>query len=605
MKKNKSEVSDDSSVRAAVSSSAPVELELEQDRFKLNWLDYSLAPLIAVLAGLWVFPYVGTSINFDDLLYMNLSQYTTPQAWVLNRYGHIYLQKIFFWLAGDALIGTRLYWCFLFFSTSVLVYWCARMLAGRRSYIIGLVAASLFCSQPVFFRYFGSTFADLTVMFLITLGTFVYLAFLGCRDKYRHLFIMILGLIFFWAVKSKETGICMGILFLGLGQNNTGVRSVSQFVRDIGWVCIGMIIGCILLMVFDMIFIGDFWFSVRPSSIRGLLEFTTGEFAHDQRAVSVYTLLSLDPILLFFVLYLFVGWRLVDRNLSRREIVAWLVPLTVMFFLTAVTIRLRCDTPRRYLMPAIPCICVWASQFFRFRLSEADCKSRLKTPGFLSKILIYSAVVSLAFIIVSFLMHRTADFVRSAGWQSPDRFYTCVILPLAITGLLISASVLRKRAFVAVFFTSLCLFFAIYYPVSNNMVLLKKKVAVNKSQWRYEPYRVFADEITFDKNVKILVSADIYKRSWMLGREARAHGWMFNVFFNQEFECGLSSNFEHEIGQFIDGSWEDILRGDYDYGFLTWRDWNGIREKHDTEQLLRKYTLKSDKKTQLILLKKR
>lgn len=123
---------------------------------------------------------------------------------------------------------------------------------------------------------------------------------------------------------------------------------------------------------------------------------------------------------------------------------------------------------------------------------------------------------------------------------------------------------------------------------------MKQRVVAKKSEWRFEPYRVFADELRFGEDVKILVSKDIHERSWMLGRPGGANCCMFNVFFNQKFT----------YEQFIDGEVEDILKGDYTYAFLTWRDWKEISEKHDVEHLLKDYIQKSDNKTQIILLKK-
>ena len=121
MKKSKGSISNKNPDQKAMGSAVRAESELTQEVAELNWLDYILAPIAAALAAIWVFQYVGTSIEWDDLFYMNVSHYTTPQAWVLNRFWHIYLQKFFMWLAGDALAGAKAYWCFLFFSTCVLV----------------------------------------------------------------------------------------------------------------------------------------------------------------------------------------------------------------------------------------------------------------------------------------------------------------------------------------------------------------------------------------------------------------------------------------------------------------------------------------------------
>lgn len=80
MKSHKSRVSDRNSEQKPLGAIPETELALEQNRFELTWLDYLTALMIAVLASLWIFPYVGTTVNWDDLFYMNLSQYTTPQA---------------------------------------------------------------------------------------------------------------------------------------------------------------------------------------------------------------------------------------------------------------------------------------------------------------------------------------------------------------------------------------------------------------------------------------------------------------------------------------------------------------------------------------------
>jgi hypothetical protein len=599
MKKDKREISSkDSDQRVIALESAA---EPERRRFGLDWFEYLIAPLVSALAGVWAFGHIGTSIGWDDLFYMSLSQYTTKEAWVLNRYGHVYLQKFFFWLADDALAGAKLYWCFLFFSTCVLVYWCARMLAGKRGYAVGIVAVLLFCSAPIFAQYAGSTDADLTVMFLVMLATFVYLIFFVNRHGgYRHLVIMLLGLMLFWSIKSKETGLCMAVLFLGLGEDKTGKFSIARFIRDIGWVCVGVAAGSVLLMSLDLIFIGDFWFSVRPSSIRGLFKFNTGEYAWHDKGTSWFQFLLISPLLTAFLFYLLVGRMPFGRDrLTKHEGIVWCIPLMFVFFLTAVMIQIRTfavPSTQRYLLPVIAGICVWAAQFFRLGPMEPDqAEVKSKTESFPLKALIDTVLVVLAFAVVCFLMYKIPDLIKNAGWSSLERFYDTVISPLAVTGLLLYAVVLRRRGRVALFVLSLCLFFIIYFPLKSTLTSLKGRIAAQRSEWRYEPYRVFANELSFDKDVKIVVSKNIYASSNMLGRGFESHCWMFNVFFNGKFD----------VNQFIDGTWDDILKGNYTYAFLTWKDWKGITEKYNVEQLVKNYALKADEATQVVLLKRR
>jgi hypothetical protein len=236
MTKNKHTVTYRSSRQKSAKARAPAELVLKPARPALNRIDYLAAPLLAFIAAIWAYPYIGTAIEWDDVFYMNLSQYTTPQAWVLNRYGHIYLQKAFFWIMGNAFTGARVYWCFLFFSTCILIYFCAKLLAGRKGYLIGATAVLLFCTLPTFAKFAGCSYSDFTVMFLVTLGSFLYLAFLPGRRRCRHYVLALLGLIFFWAVKSKETGLCMVVLFLALGEDENGNVTLKGFTRDAGWV---------------------------------------------------------------------------------------------------------------------------------------------------------------------------------------------------------------------------------------------------------------------------------------------------------------------------------------------------------------------------------
>jgi hypothetical protein len=398
-------------------------------------------------------------------------------------------------------------------------------------------------------------------------------------------------------MKSKETGICMGVLFFGLGEDKTGLPSLNRFVKDIGWVCVGMFVGSVILMLLDQIFMGDFWFSVRPAVIKRLLDYNIAEFAHDARNTSWYTILSIDHILTVFLLYLLVAWKPPYKdNLSKYEIVVWLMPITVLFFIIAITIQVTCDCPRRYIFPAVPGLCIWAAQFFRFKTADSQkLQGSSITAGLSPQSLTRPAIVLASFVIVALLMKATPGMVKNAGWKSPDRFYECVILPLATTGLLIYAIVFRRRDAAALFFLSLCLFFIIYFPLSSNITSLKQRVVAQKSEYRYTPYRIFANEISFSKDMKILVSKDVHKSAWMLGRARSSHYDMFNIFFNQQLD----------YSQFIDGSWEDILKADYTYGFLTFQDWNGIKEKHNIDHLTKDYIVKADKNVPLIFLKRR
>ncbi|MHC3130103.1 MAG: hypothetical protein IBV52_08535 [Candidatus Bathyarchaeota archaeon] len=605
--------------KKAVSSVFQAEPVLKQDQFKLTRFDYIAAPLLAFGVGLWVFSHIWTAINWDDLLYMSLSQHTVPQAWILNRYGHIYLQKFFFWIAGDAINGGRVFWCFLFSGTCVLTYWCARILAGKKGYIIGVIAVLFLGMQHVFGKDPGCSLPDFTIMFLVVLATFVYLAFLNRRSKYRHLLIVLLGLIFFWAVKSKESGICLAVLFFGLGEDETGVRNIKLFVKDIGWVLVGMLAGCALLMLLDLSFMGDALFSIRPSNIKmmlgGNIHSPSARANVERISMSWYTFLTTRPIFVPFLLYLLVGRRSPIRDFSIREKMPWLFPLVLIVFIWWV--RCAFYIIPRYFTPAIPIVSIWAAQFFRFELRGAPLswKGGPRIPRLAAGIflVLVSFIIGLMFLpkIPGLVEYYKLDGpvmgfhnLKYNKLDSEQVFYILVIIPLVVTVLLIVGTMSKKRGLAALFFSSVCLFVLVFPALGHNITLLKQRTVAQKSEWRFEPYRVFEDELQFEKGARILVSKEMHTRSWMLGRNAKAHCHMFNIFYNQ--------NFDYE--QFVDGSWEDILKGDYAYAFLTVLDWKGISEKHNVAHLLRDYELKTDERAvyrtrsgpmQLILLKRR
>ena len=592
MKKKKRRILDESSSQKVTAAGVAGELELGASRFELTRLDYIVPAVIAFIAAVWAFFYIGTSIEWDDLFYMNVSQYTTRQAWVLNRYGHIYLQKLFMWLAGNALTGAKVYWSFLFFSTCVLVYWCAKLLAGRRGWVIGLLAVLLLCSNDLFAYYAGCTFSDITVMFLVTLATFIYLYFgLGARVR-KHVVLLILGLLFFWATKSKETGICLVVLPLGLLLKSGSSGGIRRFWRDAGWICIGVLTGLVILMMLDLAFLKDPLFSIRPSNIKTLLKFNyRGYYPTAERSMSWYTYVSTKTFFASVLLYFLVGCGAAKKEFSIRERITWVLPLILVMFISYV--RGSFHIIWRYFAPAIPGVCIWAAQFFSF-----DVKGIWTAKGthHIPRLVIAFILVLAAFIVVlAFMPHVDELVVFFEFIKGPDIFCTAVILPISVTILVMVGALSKKRGLIALFVSCVCFLFIIYRPLKVNLTSLKKKAVAQKSEYRYEPYRVFAGQLRFDKSAKILVSKDIHKRSWMLGREYRSHCWMFNVFFNQKFD----------EKQFIDGSWEDILRGDYTYAFITFQDWSGLSEKHNVEHLERDYEHEPDRQTRTILLKRR
>src|SRR5512136_2199927 len=90
------------------------------DYTALTRMDWIIAPVAAAIAAIILYFNIYSAINWDDLQYMSQAQFTFPDPVILNRYAHIYILKIFYFLTGSPITGTRVFWCFMFFGTSVL-----------------------------------------------------------------------------------------------------------------------------------------------------------------------------------------------------------------------------------------------------------------------------------------------------------------------------------------------------------------------------------------------------------------------------------------------------------------------------------------------------
>lgn len=563
----------------------------------LTLLDYIVAPALAALAAVWTFFHIFSSNGWDDMYYMSISQYTRPWAWILNRYGHIYLQKLFFWLANDAFRGARAYWCFLFFSTAILIYFCAKLIAGRKAYAVATIAVLIFCSQPFFAEWSGCTDADLTVMFLTTLAIFIYLAFLNPQNRYRHIIIVLLGLLFFWATKSKETGVCIAILFLGLGRDNTNHFRISRLIKDTAWLFIGILAGSVFLIGLDAVFLADPFFSIRPANILGVLDKNLNAppemlnpFYAQRPIRSWYMYFTGNPLFAVFLSYLLVGWKHPSRTLSTHQRIAWLFPLFFLLFLTF--IRSNFVVLPRYLLPAIPALCIWAAQFFTFDLNPVAPKIHSRT----AKLILACVAGVAAFLAALFITHSIPLFIEF--YKRPKNlefFYAVAIMPPATIIIFITAALSKKRALLCQFLLWFSLALIIYPPLHDSVTSLHYQVVATKNRNRYKPFLVFRDKFDFEKDARIFISKNIYELAHALGRDYIADCCMFNIVYNQKYE----------YNQFTQADPLELLKADFTYAFITWNDLAQIRKEYGTDRLQLKYTLETDKSVPIVLLKKR
>ena len=567
---------------------------------KLNLFDLVIIPILAVVASFFTYKYIGTAANWDDLLYLNTALNTTPEAFILNRYAHIYTIKFFLLFTGDIITAGKIYWLFIFYGTMVLTYLCAKLLSRKNGILTGLLAMLFFFIQPVFAKEFGCPLADFSAMFYTMLTIFFFLAFPSEKSRKRFLILIIRGFLIFWTIKSNEKGVCVLVLLLSLGVNRKGSFEVSRYIKDLGWVFVGICTGTIFLIAIDGICMGDAFFSVKPESIQAFLNQNIGAptdtprpFFRDKETMSWFAGIAKKPQLtaLFvpLVLYIIMGIKYLNTRTFKEKMV-WIFPLALLFFLIFANSRFLVTD--RYFSSAIPLICVYAALFFSMDWGkELFLGERIIKIHRTAFFVISSVVVVLLAVVFMSKMPELSAYYRFVERYKPlavyfktneNVFYAVGIVPFATVVILTTEVLFSKKNILTFMVNTFCLILLVWFPFVNNGGL--RQTTSRKSIWRFMPYKVFRDDfkINNDDDVKILISADIHKRSWMLGSSIYRQCWMYNIFFNTDYK---KDNFIH-------GTVEDILMLNFDYALISGWDWNSIRASKKDGEISQRYSLK-------------
>ncbi len=272
----------------------------------------------------------------------------------------------------------------------------------------------------------------------------------------------------------------------------------------------------------------------------------------------------------------------------------------------------------RYMAPSIPIMSIWASQFFFFDMGKIRTKDGLAQ----KKTLIMWSLAALALVIALVVVSKQLDWAKYYKFTEPvlgafdlrynklrlpqQILYVLVLMPLFVTVILITTTLSKKRGPIAFFVIWLSLFVLVLCPLSHNIIKIDPGPDAGytsnamKSKFRYEPFKIFKDDMTFSKGDKVLISKDIHSRSWFLGRRADSHCHMLNIYFNEHF------NYD----QVTDGTLQDIVKADYNYAIITGKDWANIQKNKLATKIQSRYQMKISQRLsirsgpmQLILLK--
>lgn len=498
--------------------------------------------VVAFVASL---PFTGSPYGYDDLLYMQAAKATEPLPWILNRYAHIYILKVFIGLeGGDAFAGSELYWSFMFAAT-VAAMGLAIMSLGRRFQVLTLiVSVLLLLSQPMFFDRLGSAYSDYTATTLVTVGVALYLyALARSRDGTWRWVAFALGLVTLWAVKSKELGAVL-LWLVPLLAFESGRLDWKRGIKRAAYWAGGAAVGLLALMVLDAIFLNDFFFAIRPENINRVSSFNFAA-RPESDAGWMATLWRGHPIanpgdassgiLSIFVLLAAAAASWKQRTFELR--VLHLMPLGYLAALILMHMRATYPYIPRYLYPILPVACVLAAALFHYAgLDDVDW-GKLTSPRVFVPALLVVAAPWMVLRLIPF------DDFEEAGW-APEHLLARVVMPLVLMALLSVLFVFFQNRAVrlSILLFAGALVFAPYFH--QTQWLLARRTAVHRAANSLYPFKAFEKELKETKVHRILVSRDVVATYRMCGGYKLACKRIVRLLLGQDVELIISDAYD-------------------------------------------------------------
>jgi len=531
---------------------------------------------------------LGGPLSSDILGYMNASLHNTKGTYVLNRYFHILLQKIFLELAPDPLTGVQHYWAFLTAGTVLLIYAGARWMSNRSTFLHGILATVIFFSMPPVARSAGIAFVDTTAMFMVALLTVVYIISLRKSHSIAWL-IALWGCLLYLAFRTKEVTLIVGILIPGFGFHNDKF-SARLFWRNLVWMSAGFLAGILIFAIWNGLVLGDFLFGLRLSELRAF----RATYIHNAQVASPsgsqnwYDYLLAD-LWLPFLFYLVSSIKLSEADPRLRFI--WPVPLLLIAFLT-ITINNQWGLPYRYFMPALPIMAMISPQFLVLR---SDSK---KENTLLASILLPGTI---AVYLFRLLLHWLSP---QWGWDITV-LLSVVVEPILLTLFLVTTITTQRLSTKTSALLAILLIALLITPVRRNYkTMLIQRPNWESSQQAFYPFSAFKEELQYTPHMRAYVVLPLWETVGFASITKNLDEVIcaYNVYFNA---YATRENFYVTWQTDPQALLNDILTGDYTHVLLRLSDWQNITEDFPQAypSLTQRYDLFSEPGNLLVLLK--
>lgn len=557
-------------------------------KLKENWLlvsEISILTLLLAVFALWLFKHVGFPQTYDELLYLNIGLNTEPAAHVLNRYFHIYLQKIFIPLAKYPVEAARFYWTFVITATIAGVYIAARLI--YRNIMLALLAISVFLAQTFIFERAGTTWVDFTLMLMLMVMVLISLMYLRTKNS---AWLFLFGLILYLSFRTKEPGFA-GIALIPVFTIQAIIeRKYKTVGKSLVTILCGILVGLFLFFVSDGILLGDPFFSVRPSSWRELVTTRGGTLTPSVVSYIDYLLVDVQ-MYVPFLLYLS---SFTNLKIKLEEKFIWSFPIAFIGFLTLLMIMSRASFQDRYLIPIYPLIALFSVHPIASQLNEK------RRPRLWETELIRLVVLMICVIAVNFFLPQDMDWSAEIGGENIP-FQFIVLYPVAFVLLLVWKTFLNKpwnRLDTIREGLGIMLLMVILngFIIHNMIGLLNSYEIKDVTSQRFLPLMVFADDISCSKEDKIMLS----KKAIDTVEDTRTiRPYRAAYLLNLTIGCNYNSeNFVFMDLEYLENTSKNEWPG-YTYILVSFGEWKKI--KSASPDWLEDYSMET---SELVLLSK-
>ncbi len=534
------------------------------NKISLSLFDALVSAAILILGTLIGSRYAVGPTAWDDTLYLHTAATLTRDPTIMNRYFHIFGLRVGIILSvGDAFAGSYLAGAFFFSLTAALVYLTARMLSGANHPWHGLLALLFLLSEPGFLNYFGSSLSDYTVMAMISLGIFCYLLTTR-RYNANHYLLGINGLICFFAFKSKEIGLILVILLISLIVLNNHPFRWRVFLRRTLSILAGILIGSLLFIAVDAVWLKDAWFGLRLSDFQSYVEFNQQSTNLTQSGASYFSAFAQISLLGPFILTL-ISIASRRNDMPPNEWPIYLLPFGFYGILILSQVK-NIGVLDRYSLPVLPMWAMLAPQFIRFSAQDAiDPRAR----HYLPRIMGYGAAgIGIAYFVSIGLFLLLG---KSGNWTQAN-FVTSILEPLGLIILLLAVFRLPAHKTWG-FITLLGLTALITLPsIQLYRIDLLSGRFRQANLYRFSPMTEFKNQVQCTQG-NVFVSQHYHDNQSLLSRDQQSSLWMFDLAFN----CA-SQKSQFDISPLPN----QILDKRYQYVFLPKEDFDSLMAEDNT-----------------------